>query len=132
MKILQQAIIDGYTFTLAPEHFSITRNGEEMVVLKPEDATDLFAWASALIFGEQPHRGAQPATVNHVPVRADHSPTDLGSRTAKTTRPVVVGDPDLPSRTPDVSPDGRQAVHGLAIVDLAAEAMKAGIPLLRK
>lgn len=131
IKITQQAQVDGYTFAVHPDHFSITREGKEMVVLSPEDATEVVAWLAALILmGPQPSPKAKdiPPTKLEKSDFKIPSTDDLATRKAVTKAPLSLGMAD-PHSAPDSSPDGLQRIHGVETVDLVVEAKRAGVPL---
>lgn len=145
MQIFQEAVVDGYRFTVNSEYLSITRDGESMVHLSHEAAKEVVGW----LFGQLGHTAPAihvTAVVEPPPLRREIPSTAIGMKGAvdlfaarsASLSPEgrvyaeKIGDPFLADSAPNRSSDGKQAIVGVEVADLAAESKRLGLPIPRK
>lgn len=147
MKVINEAIVGDYHFVVSDgEYVAVTKGGDEMVHLSMADAQEVIPWLMSKILTVRPMGVISTDTplqavdtsrkdnivTNDPKYKNVPSADTLAARGAKTTTPLKVGDPFLAQSAPMTSADGKQAILGVQLTDLAAEIRKAGIPMLRQ
>ncbi len=144
MKVLNEAIVGEYHFVVSNDYLAITLDGKEMVHLSAEEMQEVVPWLMSKVglpapkqYEPKQYIGGEN-NIKTVPYKMADGPAYSGgtvpleSRTAVQKVPMKDTNPFLASSAPSSSSDGKFAVLGVKIDDLAVEAAKAGVPILRK
>ncbi len=143
MKVLNEAIVGEYHFVVSNDYLAITLDGKEMVHLSAEEMQEVVPWLMSKVgHTTEPKQfiaKAYPLPDRHgvqiVDRQADTytgGSVPLEARSAVQKVPMKDTNPFLASQAPNSSSDGKFAVLGVRVDDLAVEAAKAGVPILRK
>ena len=145
MKVLNEAIVGEYHFVISDEYLNITLDRQEVVHLSYAEAQEVVPWlmtklghykgSEAIIepFKTSTVTPTLPMCGQNTEVKPKWNDADpFVGRSARQSVPMKVGDPFLAESAPLRSKDGKQTIAGVQINDLAADLLKAGIPILRK